>query len=759
MDLLQAAQDALNAGRVPEAIDHLKAAIDADPGRPVGAFRVLTLRLYQAARYDEGVAYGTIGVRQHPRDYELWNTQGVLLRRLQRYPEAAAALESATRLNPKSASAFSNLGNVLLDMGSAVRAEQVFSKLARQDPRTPDYQRQLGRALLKQGKRDAAFVRFRSAVALKKDFVDAWLDMIATLNDELRSEEAEALCDKALAASPNDPRLLEAKCVVIRRSGQLRRAEAFLQGLLPTFPDAAWLHYQMGSTLSEFDRDRANVHMRRAISLEPGRLDYVVALIESLERTRTGDEGAHIEESYQLSLGVLPRASEFSSGHQKVIREVLIRVCDFDKQQRVGDFRTLGRGWAETGRHTALLKQLAMVETHEDRLELVEQHRIWGRGAEKVAAERPIKRPAPRSPGAKIRLGLMSSDLRQHPVGYFALPLFDHLDKDRFDLFVYSYYQGREDRLQTYMTERSAGYRWWPDISAREAAQKIAEDDLDMLIELGGSTHMNKLEVMAYRPAPLQASWLGYPHSAGLSTIDYLVCDPYCVPPDPALLVEKPLLMPKSWIGLGRMVFNDAFEIAPELPQDRNGFITFGTANNPHKYRRELLRLWAEVLRAVPDSRFAFIRPEAGSGSFVRNIRAEFEAAGVSGDRIVFHNIRGAHMPFYNQLDITLDTAPLTGGTTTTEALWMGVPVVSLVGEAFFERLSYSILTNSGVGDMATTDRAKYVELAANLAADRGWRLDLRRTLRDRMRNGPLGQTETFATDFYAAVERTVRGT
>jgi predicted O-linked N-acetylglucosamine transferase (SPINDLY family) len=350
----------------------------------------------------------------------------------------------------------------------------------------------------------------------------------------------------------------------------------------------------------------------------------------------------------------------------------------------------------------------------------------------------------------------MSSDLRQHPVGYFALPLFDHVDDERFEVFVYSYYTGKEDSAQRHITERVSGYRWWPDISIPQAAERIAEDQLDMLIELGGSTHMNKLEVMAYKPAPLQASWLGYPHSAGLETIDYLVCDPITVPPNPDLLIEKPLLMPKSWIALGARFFSNTVEIK-EAPELRNGFITYGTANNPHKYTREVLRTWAKVVAATPNSKFAFIRPEGSGESFRANITRQFEAEGVSADRVIFHPIRGAHLPFYNEVDITLDPFPLTGGTTTAETLWMGVPLVSLIGPAFYERLSASIMTNSGIGDLAVNSLDDYLAAALKLAGDRERRLELRGSLRDRMRNGPLGQTDQFASDFYDMIYRTVR--
>ena len=436
---------------------------------------------------------------------------------------------------------------------------------------------------------------------------------------------------------------------------------------------------------------------------------------------------------------------------------MLIRVCAFDLLPQLGDFATLGRGWAKSNRHTALLKQLAQVRSLDDRYELLEQHRIWARTVEAEAAKRPLRRPPPRPKDGKIRLGFLSSDLRAHPVGYFALPLFEHVDP-RFEIYCYSFYQGETaDQMQEFFASKSTAYRWTPDITTQNAAQAIADDQLDMLIELGGSTYMNRLDVMAFRAAPKQASWLGYPHSAGVAAIDYLITDPYNTPPRRDLLLETPLMMPKTWIALGRMIFSDAQVITPGLPEDRNGVLTFGTANNPHKYTREMLEVWAQVLRETPGSRFMFIRPEGGSATFRKNLLAEFERCGVAGDRIVFSTIRGAHMPFYNEVDISLDTFPLTGGTTTTESLWMGVPVVSLIGEAFFERLSASILANCGLADLSTGDRSEFVRLAVALAADRPRRAELRETLRTKIKAGPLGQTEQFARDFYDLIARTVR--
>ncbi len=753
---LAAAQAALNAGRGPDAIQPLTELLEADPNQSTPVYRSLMVQLFRANRLEEGLVWGKAAIQRYPRDVELLNILGVVYRRLFRYPEAIAVLDQAAKLNPKNTAVQSNRGNVFLDMDDGARAEAVFSKLVRAEPRNAEYARQLGRALLKQGRTEAAMSRLRAAVALDKTLVEAWMDMIGAENQAHRIPEAGALIDKALAANPDNPKLLEARAVVLRRAQQLRAAEAYLVDLLPRFETAAWVHFQLGATIADYDRERANVHLRRATELQPENLDYLVALIESLERTRSGDEGANIEESYQLALTALT-FKPTNPGHLKVLFEVLIRVCAFDLMPDLGDFASLGRGWAKTNRHTALLKQLAQVKTLDDRYELLEQHRIWARLVEAEAARRPIHKLPPRPADGKIRLGFMSSDLRAHPVGYFALSLFEHIDP-RFEIYCYSFYQGAAaDQMQTFFASKSVAYRWTPDISSRNAAQQIADDQLDMLIELGGSTHMNRLDVMAYRPAPRQASWLGYPHSAGLSTIDYLITDPYNTPPRRDLLVEEPLMMPHSWIALGRMIFSDAQVIMPGLPEDRAGALTFGTANNPHKYNREMLEVWSQVLRETPGSRFMFIRPEGGSATFRRNLLAEFGRHGIAPERIVFSTIRGAHMPFYNEVDISLDTFPLTGGTTTTESLWMGVPVVSLIGEAFFERLSSSILANCGLKDLATEDKGEFVRLAVALAGDRARRLLLRETLRERIRSGPLGQTEQFAKDFYNLIARTVQ--
>lgn len=756
IDRFAAAEAALKAGNTDEGIRLITAELERDPKAPAGVYRNFTSMLFRRDAFAEAEKWARAGLALYPKDYDLWNILGVAQRRLKKFDSAIKSLKQAEKINPKNASAPNNRGNVYNDMRNGVASIEIFTKLVRLQPNSAELQRSLGRGYWYSGDFDKALVRMNLALKIRPLYTDAWLDLAAVTADAKGYGDALTILDRALALTPTDTRLMEARATALRRNGKYRDAETFLVERLNDYGDQAWLHYQLGGVVGDYDRERGNEHLEKAVNLAPDNFDYRLALVESLGRSRHGNEAAHLERAYTLLKEALTFETTLGSAGLKVAIEILIRVADYDAADALGTFSEVGRKWAETGKHTALLGLLARVSTPEDRFELVEMHRTWGNAATEEAMKWPLTHPEPRSPNGKIRIGFMSSDLRRHPVAYFALPLFEHYDRSKFEIYCYSYYQGLEDPLQKRIGDFVDVFRWRQDISEHAAAQMIADDQLDMLIELGGSTHMNKLGVMAFKPAPLQASWLGYPHSAGLSTIDYIVLDPYLAPTDPTLLIEKPLLMPKSWLALATQIFTDAHAVNEMLPEDRNGYITFGTANNPHKYSKRLLQTWARVVRDVPNSRFEFIRPEGSAPSFKRNIERIFEAEGVSADRLVFCAVRGTHMQHYNDVDITLDPFPLTGGTSTCEALWMGVPVINLRGEALPERLSGSILSNLGLKHHIADTLEAYHTIAVTLAADRAQRQDLRTNLRQRMKDSPLGQTDTFAQDFYDMVEGAV---
>ncbi len=427
---------------------------------------------------------------------------------------------------------------------------------------------------------------------------------------------------------------------------------------------------------------------------------------------------------------------------RQVARWVLVRTGAYELADRLCDFATFGE-WAIGARDPLFLQQLPRVRSREDRLLLLEQHRCWAAGAEAAAASAMIVPSPVRRPG-RLRLGLVSSDFYAHPMALFTLPLFEHRD-ERFELFAYSFRRGASDPVQERLASLS-NFRHRPDLNTRDSAELIAADDLDLLIDLNGITNGDSVRILAHRPARKLASWLGYPHSTGLAAIDYIVVDPQLVN---ELLLEQPLVMPRSWIALPPTKYNDADPIDPRLPEERNGFLTFGTLNNPYKFTPECISAWGRIVAACPRSRFLFARPEADAPSFQRVMIKRFAAEGVTEDRLLFGDGSGGHMAQYNRIDVSLDSFPLTGGTTTCDSLWMGVPVVSLVGEALFERLSYSLLVSAGLPELAALTVEDYQATAVSLAADRARRAVLRSTLRDQLKASPLGRTEDFCRDFY----------
>ena len=683
---------------------------DLEPGRA----------LYRAGRSQDVLDWVQAMLADHPESYGLLNLRGAALRSLKQPEAAIEALRRAIVLAPGEVGARMNLGAAMLDLRRLEEAQAAFE----------------------------------GATEAQPDYAEGWRQVAGLRQMRGDIGGAEAALNAGLNANPDHPRLTEGLVLLLRTTGQAGRAEAYLASLLPRLDAEAWIHFHLGDLISTRDRQTGNAHLRRAVALEPS-VNHRILLIQSLGRTFGEDEAACLDEAYALATDV--SVENLNARQSRIVAEVLTRTCGFADMERLGDFRALGRAWAQAGAHTALLWQMPRVRSDADRLELIAQHQIWGHAVEAAARAQPIVRPVRRTRRDRIRLGIMSSDLRRHPVGYFALPMFDHWDRERFELYAYSWHRGSEDLMQGHFAASTTAFRWAPQATSREAAQLIANDDLDVLIELGGSTEGNRLDVMAWRPAPLQASWLGYPHSTGLAAIDRFVCDPFTAPADPRLLAETPLILPKSFIALGEAVFEAHPPVQETPPSDAAGFVTFGTANSPHKYTREGLAAWARIVAAVPDSRFAFVRPEGGTQAFRDHVLAVFASEGVSRERVLFHPVRGAHMPFYGQIDITLDTFPLTGGTTTVEALWMGAPVVSLKGPAPFERLSWSILANVGLPDLVADDVAGFERIAAALAADRDRRAELRRTLRQRVRQSPLGDARGFAADAYGAIEAVVR--
>ena len=630
-------------------------------------------------------------------------------------------------------------------------------------PTAADY-RTLAALYLDRGQGAEAFQQLQAGLRQYAQDAGLWNIYGALLAAAGHAPQAIAAFERADACDPADPEPL--KNALAMQLGL--KAESAIRDLLDRLaakaagpaagPASAWS--ELVAMLRPHDRPADMARMARVgLSLHPGDQDLARAWLEAaLQRfeqaqqsgwalgASEADEFEAAAQAVRAALGAGVAAAEIPW----TATAVAMRLCDYALAMALGSLAELGRRWAAAGERGPMLYQLARVETAEDRAELLEQHRLWGRGVEATAGA-ALPAPSSRREGP-LRVGFLSSDLRNHAVAAFAAPLFRNAAREGVEVHAYSFFPGPADERQQELAGMAKVFRHWREGGSELAARTIAAEGLDALIEMGGPTGWNRPDLLARRLAPVQISWLGYPHSLGLAAVDYVLVDPYLAPERAELLLEQPLKMPSSWIALDRDMFREEPRPAPTPPAVANGFITFGTANSAYKCSPAALDLWARVLAQTPGSRFLFVRPESAAPTFRKAVLAAFASRDVAPERIEFEAVRGGHLPFYHRMDVSLDTGPVTGGTTTCESLWMGVPVVTLVGEGISERLSYSILSNVDLPELCARSADAFVAAATTLAADLTRLRDLRATLRDRIKASALGKPDDFAHDFYRVV-------
>jgi len=364
------------------------------------------------------------------------------------------------------------------------------------------------------------------------------------------------------------------------------------------------------------------------------------------------------------------------------------------------------------------------------------RHREWEQGVP-VAAP-PRREP---SPARRLRVGYVSADFRSHPVAYFIGAVLAAHDREAFEIFCYS--AGREtDGLTD--TLRGMPLIWrdiaWLDDAA--SADLIREDSIDILIELGGHTGANRLTLIALRPAPVQITYLGYPNTTGMSAIDYRFTDALADPPGAAEALHSERLLR---LDGGFLAYTAPSNMPPVNPlpalEQGQGQVTFGSFTNLAKVSGTTLQLWSQVIKATPDSRLLVKAREFADDDTRAHFLARCEAAGIPAAQLRLQaepTAAAAHYATWHEVDIALDTFPYNGTTTTCEALWMGVPVVTLAGDRHAARVGASLLHAAGLPQLAAQSPAQFVAITRALAQDLPTVAKLRATLRARLSHTPL---------------------
>jgi protein O-GlcNAc transferase len=379
---------------------------------------------------------------------------------------------------------------------------------------------------------------------------------------------------------------------------------------------------------------------------------------------------------------------------------------------------------------------------------LLNEHQWWDRlHGQGMLATAPHSNT--RAPERKLRIGYVSPDFRAHAVSRFMAPIYDAHDRERFEVWSYAELRAR-DALTERFAARSDGWRETAGLDDAAVADLIRADRIDVLVDLGGHTSGQRLSVFTRRPAPVQASYLGYPHTTGLASIQYRLTDEVLDPPrDETFSTEELVRLAGPWCCWEPVAAPD---VVPP-PCLANGFVTFGSLHNLLKLNDGVFDLWADVLRAVPRSRLRLVRDTLNVMAR-EHVRAKLGERGVSADRLDLHTAPTdgvGHLAEYESIDVSLDTLPWSGGTTTCESLWMGVPMLTLRGPRPSGRLSASLLGAVGLGELVAETPAHYVARAARLATDAVGLARMRAELRDRVRRSPLCDGAAFTGRLEAA--------
>jgi protein O-GlcNAc transferase len=657
-----------------------------------------------------------------------------------RLAEAEALYRQILAIQPTHAGALHFLGVTALQAGRNDLAVEWIRRALIINPNDSGAHSNLGEACRKLGRLDEAIAAYRRALQIKPDFSEAHNNLGNALMEQGKFDDAVAACRRALDLKSDFPEAHLNLGAALAGRGQLDEAIAAYRRALQLHPDYAEAHNNLGVALVRLGRlGEALAAYRRALELNPGYAEAYSNLGNALW------ERGHLDESVAACLHALDLKPDYATASNN-LGNALKDLGQID--DAIAAFRrALEFDPEHAWMHSNLIYTLHY-QPGQDASAISAEHQRWNRKFSDPLKQFLTAHANDRNPERRLRIGYVSPDFRDHPVGRYLLPLFERHDRERFEILCYSE-NSRPDR----MTERlhALAGKWRNTLGVPDArlAEMIREDEVDILVDLAMHTAGNRLPVFAREPAPVQVSWLAYPGSAGLPGIGYRLTDACMDPPgeDPASSVEAPVRLPGCWCCYDPAGDSPEVNALPALSAEG---VTFGSLNNFAKTNESVLALWTRVLEAVAGSRLVMLCPE---GSARERIRAFFLGQEIAAERVelVGSLPRFEYLRLYQRFDLGLDPFPFNGMTTTCDSLWMGVPVLTLPGRTAASRAGLSLLSSVGLGEFAASSEDDYVRLAVQSVANLPRLANVRSTLRQRMQTSPLMDAPRFAQNVEAA--------
>jgi len=646
-----------------------------------------------------------------PGNIDVLYNLGIVCQDQQRLDEAVFYYQEALKINPALADAYFNIGTIHYSQGQYDAAINNFQGALELDPDSADIHNNLGSAFQAREKYDEAIFHFQRAIKLDPQYDNAYNNLGIALKEKGRLHEAVPYFEKALRINPHSMITRKNLAIAILHLGTaLHDKETLDQAMYyyqkareidPTLPD---VYYNLGNYYSDKGLlADAMKHYEKCLDFNQGYIDAYNNLGIIYRGMGQLDKA---EESFRRAIRINPYSYAYSN--------LLLTMLSNARH----NFQTI---YAE---HLGFSRKCA----------------------EPFASEKRFY-PNSRISGRRLNIGYVSPDFRRHPVAHFLEPVIVSHDRCACKVFCYSDVLVADQftgRIQEYADQ-------WHNIagmSDEKVAEQIRKDQIDILVDLTGHTARNRLLLFARKPAPVQVSWIGYPATTGLPTIDYKIVDQQTDPPGTTeqFYTEKLFRMPDSFVCY--LPDRDSPQSGP-LPVTSAGYITFSSFNFFAKVTQEVAAVWARILERLPDSRLILKDRNFHDKTTCKYAISMFKQRGISPDRIILQSwdLPPGHLSSYNQIDIGLDTFPFNGLTTTCEALWMGVPVITLSGIAYASRAGVSVLSNIGLPELIAKTKDEYIEIAVSLSSDIEKLTLLRASLRTRMADSPVMDAKKFTAD------------
>lgn len=637
--------------------------------------------------------------------------------------KAQAVLETVLRVEPQSAPAHGKMGLLYQKQGNIQQALHSYARALQKEKFNPIFLEKFGSLLRAQGDQDGALVCFKAAVDASPNSAELLDAYGVTLRNQERLGAAENAFRQALKIHPGYTQALRNLCHLLEVHGRFAEAEAGLLRCAEIDNESPESLYEIGRNLVQQKKeDEALEWLRRAIKAQP---DYAAAHITlSAALNATEDPLAAMEE-IKASIKVLPNIPHLHT-NLGIVNLSLSRADDaiacFRKALEIApNFSHARSSMLFALSHSTKITPEELYREHRAYGKLIEEE-VKGKEYTTYTNSRVIDRP--------LKIGFVSADFRNHAVAKFVIPFFEELHK-RPEFITYAYSNhGAVDESMLAIQKNMDVWRTVVQWSDDKLAEKIREDQIDILVDMSGHTAGDRLKVFARHPAPVQMTWIGYPGTTGLKAMDYILLEDTIFPGEniQSQFVEKIIKLPRAYafdVDKGRPDFQEA-------PFLKNGYITFGSFNRLNKINREVIGLWANVLRNIPSAHLLMAAiPSNGAPD---ELLGWFHEEGISEDRLCFYPRSGfsEYLNLHNAVDVCLDTFPYTGGTTTLHALTMGVPTLTLAGKTYPSYQGAAVNNRLGLQDyFVANNKKEFLDKAVYLASNKIFLNEVREKIRN----------------------------